>query len=234
MAKKQKRASLCTPALVAKICKLIEGGHKWDDIASILDVSRSALFNWKDPNSEFAKPALIEAIAATREKISCEQTKTDQHTQSRFHTLKKVTRERMLVDIRSTKMKIPSWAVRFKSKRLMQPPKMPPSNFSKAETIQYAKNFLDLHIDGSYTLNEIRMECALCIEELTVEVFVKVKEELADAEPSQQAVKNVLTNCGPAKKRWNFDTSMKHGFDETLAGFLKDLEVEGDDRKNQA
>ena len=203
MPKKQK-AYKCTKEVIETVCVLVEQSCDFKAIAKAIGVSERTLQRWRNKGDDLYQKKLVEDIEAVREKMSCGKTKADQHRQSQFHQLKKVVREPMLVDVRSTGRKLPGWARRIKSKRLLPAPVMPPTSFNKKEHIAYAREFLDLEIDKSYTVNEIRMECAKCVEALTVEVMIVVKEETSEAEPNQQAVKNVLTNCGPEGERWNF------------------------------
>ena len=195
---KAKRSSKCTPKVIERICILIERKAKWKEIAKIIEIAERTLEYWRDPDSEHYKPELVAAIAATNEKMSCGLTKADQHRQSQFHYLKKVTRERQLIDVRTehSRVKLP-------------PPAMPPASFSTASIISYADEVLDLIIDPKYTKDEMRVECRKRINELTTEIFAKIKEEISESEPNQQAVKNVLTNCGPENERWRFEEQHK-------------------------
>ncbi len=214
MAKKRKRASKCTQAIIGKICKLIEGKHNWTDIASILDISRATLFNWKDPKSEYCQPKLVEAIAATKEKMSCGKMKADQHRQSQFHYLKKNIKELRSVDVRTQwpkpkNYKLPKGAKRLPGKNKV-PPSMPPLSFTKRDIVEYAAQFLDLKLDGANRKGQLRIACQKRLNELTVEMMVTVKDENQECEPNQQAVKNIVSNCGPKEERWNFDTRLQH------------------------
>jgi hypothetical protein len=203
--------------MIERICLLIEQDHTWDGIAKILDISRRVLFNWRDPNCDTYQPKLAEAIAATKEKMSCNETKAGQHRQSQFHHLKKVVRERMLIDVRTKS-----------SKTKRPPPPMPPTSFRKAEIILYADEFLDLELDPKFTVNEMRIECARRIDELTLEVMVKTKEEITETAPNAQAVKNVLTNCGPQAGRWNFGQDHVVDVSDPLKNLLGEIAVKSD------
>ena len=209
---KAKRSSKCTPKVIERICILIERKAKWKEIAKVIEIAERTLEYWRDPDSEHYKPELVEAIEATQEKMSCGLTKADQHRQSQFHYLKKVTRERQLIDVRTehSRVKLP-------------PPAMPPASFSTASIISYADEVLDLILDPKYTKDEMRVECRKRINELTTEIFAKIKEEISESEPNQQAVKNVLNNCGPEEERWNFKDEHEHDVTDKLGKLLTEI-----------
>jgi len=213
----------CTTELIKRVRPLVESGVTWPTIAAAVGVGESTLRHWRQVGSANYVEKFAEMVRLAVEARDCGDIRAGQVEQAKKHTLKKVTREPKLVDIRSTKRKIPSWAVRKKSKRLLPAPVMPPTSYKKNELILYAKAFLDLEIDGSYTKNEIRIECAKCVDELTVEEMVIIKEEMSEADPNQQAVKNVLTNTGDPAKRWNFKDEHELDVTDKLGKLLTEI-----------
>ena len=210
----------CTQSIIDRVRPLVESGVTWPKIAVAVGVGESTLRHYRQVGSANYVEEFAEMVRLAFEARDCGDIKAGQVEQAQKHTLKKVTREPRLIDIRSTKRKIPSWAVRIKSKRLLPAPVMPPMSYKKNELIFYAKAFLDLEIDESYNKNEIRIECAMCVEALTVEEMVVVKEESAQVDPNQAAVKNVLTNTGKKEERWNFKDEIEHEAGKELKSFM--------------
>jgi len=210
----------CTQSIIDRVRPLVESGVTWPKIAVAVGVGESTLRHYRQVGSANYVEEFAEMVRLAIEQRDCGQIRAGQVEQAQKHTLKKVTREPRLIDIRSTKRKIPSWAVRIKSKRLLPAPVMPPMSYKKNELIFYAKAFLDLEIDESYNKNEIRIECAMCVEALTVEEMVVVKEESAQVDPNQAAVKNVLTNTGKKEERWNFKDEIEHEAGKELKSFM--------------
>lgn len=210
----------CTQSIIDRVRPLVESGVTWPKIAVAVGVGESTLRHYRQVGSANYVEEFAAMVRLAIEQRDCGQIRAGQVEQAQKHTLKKVTREPRLIDIRSTKRKIPSWAVRIKSKRLLPAPVMPPMSYKKNELIFYAKAFLDLEIDESYNKNEIRIECAMCVEALTVEEMVVVKEESAQVDPNQAAVKNVLTNTGKKEERWNFKDEIEHEAGKELKSFM--------------
>ena len=210
----------CTQSIIDRVRPLVESGVTWPTIAVAVGVGESTLRHYRQVGSANYVEEFAAMVRLAIEQRDCGQIRAGQVEQAQKHTLKKVTREPRLIDIRSTKRKIPSWAVRIKSKRLLPAPVMPPMSYKKNELIFYAKAFLDLEIDESYNKNEIRIECAMCVEALTVEEMVVVKEESAQVDPNQAAVKNVLTNTGKKEERWNFKDEIEHEAGKELKSFM--------------
>ena len=82
-------------------------------------------------------------------------------------------------------------------------------------------------LDPKFTINEMIIECRKRIDELTCELMVKVREEQTEAEPNQQAVKNVLTNCGPEAERWDFTEHRGHSVDDPLMSIIQEIGQQG-------
>ena len=194
-------AAKCTKEIIDRVVILIREGLSIKKIAAAVGLAESTLHNWKRESSKFYDKKFAEAFAGAMDEFECGEIKKGQAVQAKKHKLKKITRELQVVG-----------------------PNMPPSYFPKAYIIAYADLELDLELDPKMNINEMKAECFLRVRELTEEKLKVVKEEDVDVDPNQQAVKNVLTNRGREDKRWNFDTSLKHGVDETLAEFLKSME----------
>lgn len=190
---KRNRQSTCTKELTKRICILIEQGLSWSKIEQVVGKSRETLRLWQDKSSHLYQRDFDLAVRAARENYDCGQVRGGQFEQAVRHTLRKVTKERRLIDVRT-----------MKAKAKLPPPKMPPQSFRRSQIISYADEILDLELDRAFTKGEMLIECSKRIIELSVEIMETTKQELVEVDPNQQAVKNVLTNCGPEKERWNF------------------------------
>lgn len=195
-----KRANKCTPSIIEKVGLLIEQETSWKNIARIIGIAEKTLERWRKKGSETYRPKFVEAIEKAREKISTDKTRRDQRTQSQFHYLHKVVKESRVIDVRTEKSAVK-----------LPPPKMPPSHFSVKMIRKYADEILDYEIPAGYTKDEMMIMCINRINELSKEIMVTVRQEISQAEPNQQAVKNVETNCGPEDKRWKFKEELIHG-----------------------
>ena len=216
-------SKLLTKKLIDRVRPLVEGGVTWPTIAVAVGVGDSTMRHWRQVGSDNYVEEFAEMVRLAVEARDCGDIRASQVEQAKKHILKKVMREPRLIDIRSTKRKLPSWADRIESKRLMPAPGMPPASYKKNELIAYAKAFLDLEIDGSYTKNEIRIECAKCVEALTVEEMVIIKEEISEVDPNQAAVKNVLTNTGPKAERWSFKEEHEIDASDPLKQLIEEI-----------
>ena len=195
-------AAKCDKALIGKVKTLIERGIvNWTVISKAVDVGRSTLFEYKNPEScNYNKP-FADAVAESMEGYDTGRTKAGQFEQSVRHKLRKVTKERQVTRC----------------------PHLPPTSFKKDLVIQYADEELDLILDPKkFTLPEMFYQMSLRIAELieygepyyvVEDVIVKIEE--TEVDPSPAAVKNVLTNTGDEKKRWTFKDEV------ALSGDLK-------------
>lgn len=206
---KRNRKTTCTQEIIDKVVILIERGISWTKIEQIIGKSRETFRDWRDQTSERYQEDFDLAVKAAQERRDCGQIRAGQIEQAQKHTLKKVTKERMLIDSRSRE-----------SKKKLPPPKMPPLRFRKSQLIIYADEILDLELDPAFTHEEMLLECAKRIEELTEVVMVVTKEEIVETDPNQQAVKNVLTNCGPEVERWSFKEERVINTDDPLTSLL--------------
>jgi len=182
--------------LFERVRVLIERGMPWTVIAAAVGKSRKTLENWKNPESKLFNKEFAQMLAEAEEEFASSKIKAGQTVQAVKHKLS--TRE-LRID----------------------GPKRPKSDYTKDMLIWYADDVLDLELDPSMTKNEIWYHIDREIEEQTKEKMVKVREQEVD--PSQAAVKNVLTNTGAKDKRWNFKEEVELGFSENL---LKDEECE--------
>lgn len=206
------RQGKCTPEVIRKVCILLVKGNSWSDIAAVVDVSRKTLENWRNPKSKFYEPDFAKAIADALKKFDPEPIKARQIIEAGKHILKKKVKERVVIDKRTKG-----------TKRVMPPPKMPPANCNKTYLINYAKERLGLRLDKKLTTAAMRDRCRAKIEELTEEVMltVKIYEQEVDSNPN--AVKNVMTNCGPEDERWNLEQEHKISTDDPLTSLIEKI-----------
>jgi len=209
---KNKRKGKCNAEVIEKVCILICQGCSWVSISKVTGISRKTLENWRNQVGGFYEKQFDDAVKAALEKRDTGRIKANQFVEAGRHRLKKTVKELRVVDIRS-----------LKSKLKLPPPVMPALRLRKKEIIKYADDFLDLIIDPEFTVNEMRMQCARRIQELSIDVMVKVREEEQEVAANQQAVKNVLTNSGPETERWNFKEQQVHGIDDPLALLLTEI-----------
>jgi hypothetical protein len=203
--------------ITIRVCKLLRAGNNWTVIAEAVGVGRRTLQEWRNSQSPKYQPVFAEAVSQVYDDYA-DGIKHGQFELARKHTLIKTTRILRPIDVRTKGMKV---------KR--DPPKMPPSAFRRREIIEYADRFLDLELDPTFTINEMRIECQARIEELTIEVMQKIKEEPQECDPNQQAVKNVLQNCGQLDERWTFKEELEHEIKpKTIADIAAAMGIGGD------
>lgn len=171
----------CNKALIDKVRPLIERGQPFSVIAKACGISRPALFNYKNPDSEHFNQKFADMVKEAMEARDTGLIRAGQFEQAKKHILKKVTKELRTVG-----------------------PKMPPSYLNKQLLIRYADEVLDLILDPRTTVKTMKYECERRVEELTKDVWVAVKEDEVEVDPNQAAVKNVETNTGDPDERWTF------------------------------
>jgi len=157
------------------------GEIAWGRIAKVMGLNVETLRRWRSKSSPYYKQDFAIAVTQAVEEIDTGRIKAGQIVQAQKHILHRIYRE-----------------LRIKG------PKMPPSNYTKAFLVRYANDILKLKLNMKMTIPEIRYKLDRRIEELAKEEMVIVRKESIEVDPSPAAVKNVLTNTGDPKKRWNF------------------------------
>jgi len=206
---------------------LIGQGLSWQKIAEATKITRQALYNWRTQGSDSFNEDFAQMVEDAQEEYTSGKTKAGQMVQSVKHILKKTLWEYRTVDVRSLdkkeKKKAKVRSLEKEEERTMvemsPPPEMPPSWLTKDYLIDYAEQVLDLELDPRATINDMRAECLLRVKELTVTVKVKIEND-QEVDPSQAAVKNVLTNTGKEDRRWSFKEEHDVPKDGVLAGIL--------------
>lgn len=206
--------SKCTETLIEQVRPLVERNTAWTLIAKAVGVARRTLFEWKDPDSAYYNADFARMVAEAKEEFDSGRTKAGQMVQSVKHTLRKVIKER----------------------KVTKCPTMPPTSFTKAMHIDYADKMLDLELDPKFTIREMRYEMSIRIDELieygepyyvVEDVIVRIEE--TEVDPSQAAVKNVLTNTGKEEDQWKFQMDMKHEIEpKTIADIAAAMGIGSD------
>ena len=181
--------SKCDFTLIEKVRPLRERNLDWKVIAQVVGVHVSTLHAWKNPDDPNYDERFAVMVVEARDEFDTGKIKAGQVKQAQKHKLRKVTMER----------------------KVTKCPVMPPSHFNKADIIKYADEELDLVLSPRLTIDEMRTAMFRYIPELieygepyyvVEDVIVKIEE--SEVDPTQPAVKNVLSNMGKKEKRWNF------------------------------
>lgn len=225
----------CTKQLIEQVRVLRQKNLPWRDVAKAVDVGKTALLEYKNPESDSYNKDFAEMVEEAAEALA-DKTKAGQFEQSVKHKLKRGTYEFRTVDVRSLdsaeKKKAHIKSVEKNEGRTMAkmspPPVMPPSWFSKGYLIDYAYQVLDLELHPKGTIPEMRAECQMRVKELTVTVRVKIREDEVETDPNQAAVQNVLKNTGREDDRWSFDQAHVLDTSDPLTKLLKDIAAVAD------
>jgi len=211
-------AAKCTTEIIEKVRPLIESGVTWPTIATAVGVDDSTMHKWRHVGSATYHAEFAAMVTMAIEDREQGKIKAGQVEQSQKHTLKKTTWEYRSVDVRSLNDKEKDkagvcWSEEDEDRTMTKnapPPEMPPTSLLKGYLIDYAEQVLDMSVDTGLSVSEIRDECFLRVKELTVTVKVPIVSE-QEVDPSQPAVKNVLTNTGKKDERWDFKEEHEHG-----------------------
>jgi transposase len=174
-------AAKCTTEIIDRVVILVQEGLSIKKIAAAVGLAEGTILNWKQQSSKFYNSEFADAFESAKDEFDCGKVKAGQSVQAKKHKLRKVYKELQ-----------------------NQGPEMPRSSYTKALIVRYAASKLKLRLNMKMTRPAMLYECERKVEELADYQMVVVREETADVDPNQQAVKNVLTNKGDPGKRWNF------------------------------
>ena len=187
----------CDKKLIEAVRPLVEAGNSWPTIAKSVGASETSLRNYRTKG----KPSFNEAFAAmvfkAREEFDTGKIKAGQVEQAKKHKLKKVIKELQNLG-----------------------PRMPKASYTKAFIVRYAKDILKLRLNMKMKKAEMLYACERKVEKLEDWQMVQVREEITDVDPSQPAVKNVLSNMGKDEDKWDFTEKREHEAGKELKNFM--------------
>lgn len=184
--------SKCTNQLIEQIRLLIERGMPWSKAAKVVGVHKATLAKWKNPDSPEHNVEFA-AMVEEAEEINSNKAKKGQMAQSVRHKL----RVRELVT---------------------EGPKRPRADYTVEMLYWYADEVLDLDLAPGMDSGECLYHIDREINDQTVTKMVVVREQEVD--PSQAAVKNVLTNTGDPNKRWKIQERHEIDGSEDVKKFM--------------
>jgi len=192
--------SKCTKEIIERVRPLVEAGVKWPQIATAVGVGTSTMQHWRQEGAATCEEDFAAMVKLAEEERETGKIKAGQFEQAQKHILVKVTKE-----LRANG------------------PKRPPSSYPKKLLLWYCDEVLDMILDQRMDLKEMWYHIDRRIEELTEEEMVVVKTEKAEVDPSQAAVKNVLTNAGEKAKRWTFKEEHEIDVTDKLSKLLTEI-----------
>lgn len=183
--------SLYSPELAARAKVVIltaqtlksDGTLNYTQIGKLLDVPVRTFGEWRNVNSKYFKPELVQALTEALEELveGLDSNKIKQSMIKRAQPYKRVKKFKELV---------------------LKGPKMPAmSSMNKAALLKCAKK-LGLKVDKKDTNGELKLKITDEVQKQTKSSMVTVKQEEEQMHGDVSAAKLVLPNIGPKDKRW--------------------------------